>query len=68
MQVRYYFAGDWFFRLQSQVHFGQDEARTWIESVASVPVIILDDLGQQAVTTARSEWAEAWFFRFLDLR
>lgn len=66
--VRYWFAGDWFSELQSNVKYGRDDARGWIETVAQHPVVILDDLGQEAVTTARSDWAAGWFFRFLDLR
>lgn len=66
--VRYWFAGDWFSELQSNVKYGRDDARGWIEAVAKHPIVILDDLGQEAVTTARSDWAAGWFFRFLDIR
>lgn len=66
--VRYWFAGDWFSELQQQVHYGRDDARQWIEALSLVPVVILDDLGQEAIQTARAEWASSWFFRFLDLR
>lgn len=66
--VRYWFAGDWFSELQGYVRYGRDDARQWVEACASHPLVILDDLGQEAVTTARSDWAEAWFFRFLDIR
>ncbi len=66
--VRYFFAGDWFSRLQEEVRYGRDDARQWVERIAEVPIVILDDLGQEAVTTARTDWAEAWFFRFLDIR
>lgn len=66
--VRYYFAGDWFSELGQQVHYGRDEARSWIELCALYPVVILDDLGQEALSVAREDWAKAWLFRFLDLR
>lgn len=68
IDVRYYYAGDWFSLLQSEIRYGRDDARHWVEECARHRLIILDDLGQEAVTTARSEWAAAWFFRFLDLR
>ncbi|MBI2498374.1 MAG: hypothetical protein HYV75_10840 [Opitutae bacterium] len=67
-EVRYWFAGDWFARLQEEVRFGRDDARGWVEATAAHPVVILDDLGQEAVTTARADWSASHFFRFLDLR
>ena len=66
--VRYWYAGDWFAHLGTQVNYGRDDARGWVESIASRPLVILDDLGQEAVQTSRQDWAQAWFFRFLDLR
>ena len=66
--VKYCFAGDWFSALQGEIRYGRDDARAWVENMACRSIVILDDLGQEAVTTARQDWAEAWFFRFLDLR
>lgn len=66
--VRYWFAGDWFAQLAEQNKYGRDDARGWIDAVARRPIVILDDLGQEAVANAKSDWAQAWFFRFLDVR
>jgi DNA replication protein DnaC len=66
--VRYYFAGDWFSELQKNVSYGRDDARGWVEASAARPLVILDDLGQEALLNARAEWASDWFFRFIDLR
>jgi DNA replication protein DnaC len=66
--VRYYFAGDWFAALQAQVNYGRDEARGWIEACAGRPLVVLDDLGQEAMQSTRADWAQSWLFRFLDLR
>lgn len=66
--ARYMFAGDWFSTLQGEIRYGKDEARAWVEGIASHPLVILDDLGQEAVMNAKQDWAEAWFFRFLDIR
>lgn len=66
--VRFWYAGDWFATLQQQINYGRDDARGWVESCAARPIVILDDLGQEALTKARAEWAQAWFFRFMDLR
>lgn len=66
--VRYYFAGDWFAILQAQLNFGRDEARGWVEACARRPLVVIDDLGQEAMQTSRADWAQAWFFRFLDIR
>ena len=66
--VQYYYAGDWFNRLQEQIGFGMDYARGWVQAVARRPIVMLDDLGQEAILTARAEWAARWFFQFVELR
>lgn len=66
--VRFYHASDWFGKLHEQHSYGRDDARGWVEAVAHRPIVILDDLGQEAVSTAKADWAQAWFFRFLDMR
>lgn len=68
LDVRFWYAGDWFSSLQQEIRYGRDDAKYWVENCAKHKIVILDDLGQEAVTTARAEWAAAWFFRFLDLR
>lgn len=66
--ARFYFAGDFFNKLQGEVQYGRDDAAGWISATAARPILILDDLGQQAMLTARADWAEAWFFSLLDRR
>jgi DNA replication protein DnaC len=66
--VRYFHAGDWFATLQGCLNYGRDDARGWVDAVARRPVVYIDDLGQEAIQTARSEWAMSWFMRFLDIR
>jgi DNA replication protein DnaC len=67
-EIRYYHAQDWFATLQSCLNFGRDDARGWVDAVARRPIVFIDDLGQEAIQTARSEWALSWFMRFLDIR
>jgi len=67
-EVRYWYAGDWFAHLGTQLNYGRDDARGWVEAIAARPLVILDDLGQEAIQTSKQDWAQAWFFRFLDLR
>lgn len=67
-EVRYWYAGDWFAHLGTQLNYGRDDARGWVEAIAARPIVILDDLGQEAMQTSKQDWAQAWFFRFLDLR
>jgi DNA replication protein DnaC len=67
-EVRVWHAADLFATLQAQVKYGNDDARGWIESLAKRSVLIIDDLGQESVLAARSDWAQAWFFRLLDIR
>lgn len=66
--VRFYYAGDWFSTLQGHVKYGHDDARGWVEAVAKRDVVMIDDLGKEALVKGREEWAQGWFFRFLDLR
>ena len=66
--VRYFHAQDWFSSLHGCLNYGRDDARGWVEAVARRPVVFIDDLGQEAIQTARSEWAMSWFLRFLDIR
>jgi len=66
--IRYFHASDWFAQLQGCLSYGRDDARGWVDAVARRPVVFIDDLGQEAIQTARSEWAMSWFMRFLDIR
>ena len=66
--IRYFHAGDWFAQLQACLTYGRDDARGWVDAVARRPIVFVDDLGQEAIQTARSEWAMSWFMRFLDIR
>jgi len=66
--IRYFHAGDWFAQLQACLTYGRDDARGWVDAVARRPIVFVDDLGQEAIQTARSDWAMSWFMRFLDIR
>lgn len=66
---RYWHASEWFSELQKQNRYGRDEASSWVGATAVRPIVVIDDLGQEAVSTVKGEdWAQAWFFRFLDIR
>lgn len=66
--VRYFNAADFFASLGAQVKYGRDDAQGWVKSIATRSIFILDDLGQEAVQKSQEEWAQSWFFRFLDIR
>ena len=68
IQFHYWFSTDWFAELSKQVKYGRDDARSWVERIANIPVVILDDLGQEAIQARSEEWAMSWLFRLLDLR
>ena len=66
---RYWHASTWFSELQKQNRFGRDEASSWVSATAVRPIVVIDDLGQEAISTVKGEdWAQAWLFRFLDVR
>ena len=66
--VRYWSAAGWFSTLQSFLEYGNDHAKKWVDTVASRHVVFFDDYGQEAMQVSRREWAQAWFFHFLDQR
>lgn len=61
-------ATDWFGELQKQVKYGRDDALGFVKSCARSKILFIDDLGQEAVTAAREDWARDYFFRLLDIR
>jgi len=67
-EVRYFSAADFFFTLGQQIKFGRDDAQGWVVEMAKKPIFILDDLGQEALQRSQEDWAQSWFFRFLDMR
>jgi len=66
---RYWHASTWFSELQKQNRFGRDEAHAWVGATAIHGTVVIDDLGQEAISTVKGEdWAQSWLFRFLDVR
>jgi DNA replication protein DnaC len=61
-------AADFFRELQNQVSYGRDDSRRWLRQRAEAPIFAIDDLGQQAILSARADWAEAVFFDLIDKR
>jgi len=68
VDFRYYNASDWLSGLHECVKYGRDEAKGWVDKLGWCPLVIIDDWGQEATLKSREDWAQAWFFRFLDLR
>ena len=64
----FFTATDFFARLGEQVNYGRDDARTWVDGIASLPLLFLDDLGQEAVGAARADVCRQWFHDLLDRR
>lgn len=67
-RISFFTASDFFSRLGEQVAFGRDDARGWIDAMARLPLLFIDDLGQEAITRSREDWARQWFFALLDTR
>lgn len=67
-EIRYFTASEFFGELQAQVRFGRDDAGSWVKAVAGVPIVFIDDLGQEAMQASKQDWARSWFFQFLDIR
>lgn len=67
-ECRWYHAMDFFTELHECVKYGRDDAKGWVSDVAWRKVVFIDDWGQEANLKAREDWAQSWFFRFLDYR
>jgi DNA replication protein DnaC len=67
-EIRYFTASEFFSDMQARVNYGRDDAGAWIKAVAGVPIVFIDDLGQEAMQTSKQDWAKSWFFQFLDMR
>lgn len=67
-ECRWYHTSDFFTELHECMKYGRDDAKGWIDAVAWRACIFMDDWGQEANTASREDWAQSWFFRFLDLR
>lgn len=67
-ECRWYHTMDWLTELNECIKYGRDDAKGWVSDVAWRRVVFLDDWGQEANTKAREDWAQAWFFRFLEYR
>lgn len=68
VRVKAWHAQDFFSELAKQVKYGRDDAGGWVSDQAWNTTVFIDDWGQQANTKSQEEWAEGWWFRFLDLR
>ena len=66
--VAIWHAHDFFLSLQSQVHFGNDDAAAFVRAVASRQYLFIDDLGQEAIAWSKADWAEGWLMRLLEMR
>lgn len=67
-ESRYFTAASWFSQLQGFVNYGRDEALGWVSATAAVPIVFVDDLGQEALQASKQDWAQGWFFQFCDMR
>lgn len=68
LETRSMAAAEFFYKLNDQVNYGHDDACAWVKRLAGIPVLFLDDLGQEAVIKSKEEWAKSWFFQLLDMR
>jgi len=66
--VGYWNAIDWFSALGRNLNYGRDDAAGFVRSCAKRPILVIDDLGQEAVVQSRESWAQSWLFSLLDER
>jgi DNA replication protein DnaC len=57
-----------FSRIANELTYGRDKAEEFIAQVARVPVLVIDDLGQEATRRGADDFARQWFFALLDER
>jgi DNA replication protein DnaC len=61
-------AVDWFAALSRHLNYGRDDAAGFVRACAQRTILVIDDLGQEAVDRSREGWSRAWFFDLLDTR
>lgn len=52
----------------SNMRYGVDEARAFVGGLARVPVLGIDDLGQEATAATQEDRVRSWFLRLFDRR
>lgn len=67
-QTAMWHAQELFARITQSNDFGRDFAREFIDGLASVKLLVIEDLGQEATARAQQSVIQQWFFRLLDLR
>lgn len=67
-ECRFFTAASFFAALQSQVSYGRDTAYDWLVYLSKIPIVFIDDLGQEAVQANKMEWAQGWLLQLCDLR
>jgi len=67
-ECRFFTAASFFAALQSQVSYGRETAFDWLLYLAKIPILFIDDLGQEAVQANKMEWAQGWLLQLCDMR
>lgn len=55
-------------RISEEIDYGADDARRFIAALAGVPILIIDDLGQEDVTPSQKPRVDAWLLQLIDQR
>lgn len=66
--VRVWQAHDFFYEIQGEMRFGRDESARFVEAMSAIPILALDDWGQEVVPYARENHCQGIFFQILDRR
>jgi DNA replication protein DnaC len=57
-----------FAAITQRMSFGRDNAREFIEGLGRMPLVVIEDFGQEATAAMQEGQLQQWFFRMLDLR
>ncbi len=68
VDVRVFPSAEFFRRAQEFVNYGRDESAAWIQAIIEIPVLALDDLGQEGLVQSKENWAQSIFLQILDGR
>jgi DNA replication protein DnaC len=66
--VHVFQAHDFFQQIQLQMNYGRDDSAAFVKAYSNVPILALDDWGQEVVPFARENHCQGIFFQILDRR
>ena len=63
-----WYAQDLAIKIANEVSYGRDDAQAFVRAVAGHKLLVIDDLGQEAVVRSQEDRVDSWLFELFDRR